>query len=465
METGRKRMKLWKKVMIAVIVILFLIVAGIYGLGVYYFSGHFLPGSIINGLNCSYMTVDEAEELIAEEIGTYTITLHEMDSIDEKLVAADVGLTYVPDDTVTGLMESQRKWTWFLSTRDRKTYNMTANTTYDTEQLEQAVENLDCFQPGNFTEPQDAYMRDNGGVYEIVPEVEGNKVSARRVKRLVRQAVEAGETEIDLVAEGCYYKPEIYRDNEALNQEVAQLNKLLGVVITYDFGDRTETVNSVQIKEWLVKGADGTYSLDQTKVADFVWQLGYDYDTFGLDHQFTTSKGETITVKGGDYGWAINQSAETQALTEAIMSGESQVRQPVYAYTAISRNTNDIGNTYVEISISEQRMWFYCDGALLVDTPIVTGNHSQGWDTPVGIYAIDAKRSPAVLKGEGYESPVTYWLPFNGNVGIHDADTWRTEYGGEIYLTNGSHGCVNTPTANAEIIYNNIDVGYPVIVY
>src|SRR5699024_10186306 len=117
METGRKRMKLWKKVMIAVIVILFLIVAGIYGLGVYYFSGHFLPGSIINGLNCSYMTVDEAEELIAEEIGTYTITLHEMDGIDEKLVAADVGLTYVPDDTVTGLMESQRKWTWFLSTR------------------------------------------------------------------------------------------------------------------------------------------------------------------------------------------------------------------------------------------------------------------------------------------------------------------------------------------------------------
>lgn len=465
MGTGRRKMSLWKKIVIVIIVLLLLLVAGAYGAGVYYFSSHFLPGSLINGLNCSYMTLDEAQDEIAQEIGTYTLTLHEMDEKDEKLVAADVGLTYVPDDTVPNLLESQEKWKWFLSLKERKTYKMSASTTYNEEQLTAAVKALDCFQPEYVTEPQDAYMRDNAGVYEIVPEVEGNKVSARRLVRLVKQAVESGGTEIDLVAEGCYYKPKVYRDDEALNKEVEQLNKLLSVVITYDFGDRTETVNGSRIKEWLVKGTDGTYTLDQSKVADYVWQLGYKYDTFGLDHEFTTSHGETITVPGGDYGWAIAQNSETQALMEAILSGESQVREPVYAYTAKSRNTNDIGDTYVEISISEQRMWFYCDGALLVDTPVVTGNHSKGWDTPTGIYAIDAKKSPAILKGEGYASPVTYWLPFNGNVGIHDADDWREEYGGDIYLESGSHGCVNTPSENAEIIYNNIDIGYPVIVY
>ena len=66
---------------------------------------------------------------------------------------------------------------------------------------------------------------------------------------------------------------------------------------------------------------------------------------------------------------------------------------------------------------------------------------------------------------QSYEQPVTYWMPFNGNVGIHDADTWRSEYGGEIYKTSGSHGCVNTPTANAEKIFNTVEIGTPVIVY
>ena len=69
------------------------------------------------------------------------------------------------------------------------------------------------------------------------------------------------------------------------------------------------------------------------------------------------------------------------------------------------------------------------------------------------------------IEGEGYTQPVTYWMPFNGNVGIHDADTWRSEYGGEIYKTSGSHGCVNTPTANAEKIFNTVEIGTPVIVY
>lgn len=460
-------MKLWKKIVIAVIVVLLLAVAGAYGAGVHYFTSHFLPGSSINGLNCSYLTEEETEEMIADEIATYTLTIREMDGKEEKLVAADLGLAYEPDGTVRELLTHQQKWTWFLNFRKEKKYHLTASTTYSKEVLEASVEALDCFQPENVVEPQDAYMRETAEGYEIVPEVEGNKVSARRLKRLVRQAVENAGTEIDLVAEECYYKPEIYSDNEALNQEVEQLNKLMSVVITYDFGDRTETVNSSQIKQWLVKGADGNYTLDQTKVADYVYQLGYKYDTFGCTHQFTTSKGETISVPGGDYGWAIAQESETQGLMEAILSGVSQVREPVYSFTAKSRNTNDIGDTYVEISISEQRMWFYCDGALLVDTPIVTGNHSQGWDTPVGVYAVDAMKSPAVLVGEDYESPVTYWMPFNGNVGIHDADGWRTaeEYGGDTYLTNGSHGCVNTPSDKAKIIYENLEIGDPVIVY
>ena len=63
-----------------------------------------------------------------------------------------------------------------------------------------------------------------------------------------------------------------------------------------------------------------------------------------------------------------------------------------------------------------------------------------------------------------YESPVSYWMPFNKGIGLHDA-SWRSEFGGSIYKTRGSHGCVNTPYSAMKTIYENVKIGYPVVVY
>lgn len=66
---------------------------------------------------------------------------------------------------------------------------------------------------------------------------------------------------------------------------------------------------------------------------------------------------------------------------------------PVYLYTANDRSANDIGNTYVEVCISQQKMWCYKDGVLVTETPVTTGNHATGYDTPAGsVWAVDAKK-------------------------------------------------------------------------
>ena len=276
------------------------------------------------------------------------------------------------------------------------------------------------------------------------------------------------KTEINLDEEGCYLKPSVYQDDAGLVAERDQLNQFMRTDLTYDFGDRTETVNASLIKDWIVKGEDGQYTVDEDKVMEYVKDLAYKYDTFGLAHEFTTSHGEKITLqRGGDYGWVMKKQATADELVQYIKEGKTGTIEPVYLYEGKSRDTNDIGGTYVEISIEEQRMWCYKDGQLIVDTPVVTGNpNKEGCATPAGsVWAIDAKKQGAVLTGEGYTQPVTYWMPFNGNVGIHDADTWRSEYGGEIYKTNGSHGCVNTPTENARKIFEAVEIGTPVIVY
>ena len=124
---------------------------------------------------------------------------------------------------------------------------------------------------------------------------------------------------------------------------------------------------------------------------------------------------------------------------------------------------NDVGD-YVEVDLTNQQVYAYIGGNLIVSAPCVSGLAGTGRETPSGIYQIYYKQSPAVLRGEGYASPVSFWMPFNGGIGLHDA-TWRSSFGGNIYTYDGSHGCINLPYDAAKTIYENAYSGMMVICY
>ena len=92
-------------------------------------------------------------------------------------------------------------------------------------------------------------------------------------------------------------------------------------------------------------------------------------------------------------------------------------------------------------------------------------------ELPDGIYSLTYKEKDRILRGKKldngkyeYETPVSYWMPFNGGIGFHDAN-WRSKFGGAIYQTSGSHGCVNLPPAKAAALYDLVYTGIPVICY
>ena len=101
---------------------------------------------------------------------------------------------------------------------------------------------------------------------------------------------------------------------------------------------------------------------------------------------------------------------------------------------------------------------------MVLESDFVSGSAARGFDTPAGIYGITYKERNATLAGQGYRTPVSYWMPFNNNIGMHDA-SWRSSFGGNIYKTNGSHGCINLPYSVAEEIYGYVEKGTPVICY
>ena len=249
------------------------------------------------------------------------------------------------------------------------------------------------------------------------------------------------------------------------------LNKLTGAQVSVNFQGTQEQISRDMLKSWLKQGEDGTYSFDESIVKPVVIGWSEKYNTYGKPRDFQTSGGYTVHLTTGDYGWRVWQDKTTEALMQVLNAGTGGVVEAVWLQQGQKYGGNDMNGTYVEVSISEQRMWFYKNGTCLVDTPVVTGNPNQGNGTPSGgVWRLKDKKSPSVLVGRRpdgsieYETPVTYWMPFNGGIGIHDLSS-RSSYGGDIYLYNGSHGCINTPMDAVRTIYENIVVNNPVVVY
>lgn len=429
-----------------------------------YFMKHLYFGSKIDGKDVSGKTVDQIKSQMASELKTYTLNIKERGDKNEQITADEINLKYKSDEQFKNFKDKQNPLNWFLSFLNKKNTNMTAEVSYDKKLLKQKVENLSCFQDNKVIEPKEPSLKYVNNNFVIVNEVKGNRINKDVLMQSVENAISKKETTIDLDSLNCYVTPKYTSKSEKVVKAKENLNKYVSSKIIYTFGNSRETLDSTKIHTWLKNDDDFNVKLDEGKVEEYVESLAYIYNTVGKMRSFHTSSGNFVNVSDGDYGWQININKETKDLIETIEKGQTITKEPSYNQTAISHGTNDIGNTYVEIDLTKQHLWFYKNGILLTQGDIVTGNLSLNTATPAGIYRLKDKERNYTLKGQDYSTPVSYWMPFNGGIGIHDAN-WRNEFGKDIYMTNGSHGCVNSPYNLAQAIYNNIDIGTPIVCY
>ena len=125
------------------------------------------------------------------------------------------------------------------------------------------------------------------------------------------------------------------------------------------------------------------------------------------------------------------------------------------------------GNTYIEVDICHQHLWYYVNGELFLESDVVTGKESDPERaTPPGAYKVWSRESPRKLGTyavQGYETWVNYWMPVTyTGIGLHDLN--RSAYGGDIYINNGSHGCINLPLDVAKKIYDEVTINTPVMI-
>ena len=436
---------------------------------VIYFSNHFFFNTKINGIDASKMNVEETEQLLADEINNYSITITGRNNLTDSISADEIQLTYVSNSMLTNHLTEQNSFLWFISVFQPTDLELNGCSSYNEDAFEEKLSSLTFFQKEHKEAPKNAkiqYLDEQG--YCIVNEQQGSTVLKKELKEKLSAAILHGETEFSLEREGCYKKPTITSESPELLELFDKVTKYSQAEITYKFGKKTEVVDHSVIKKWLkINNKKLTVKFKKEAVRSYVDYIGSTYNTYGKTRTFKASTGNKVSVSGGDYGWLLNREKETTDLIKLVKKGKITTRKPAYTQKAVSYGSKDWGKTYVEINLTAQHLWFYKNGKLVIQSDFVSGNVSKGHSTPQGAYCILYKERDAILGARSnadYRTPVDFWMPFNGGIGMHDA-TWRSRFGGTIYKNSGSHGCINLPYSVAQTIFNNISTGDPVICY
>ena len=465
-----------KPVLICGIVVLVLLV--VYLAGMLYYNDKFLNGTMVNGSDVGGMTLQKANDQLSKKVNGQSLKLIFNDGQSEVLQSAQLGVSYNKDNSLNQLMKDQNKWAWFIGFFKNEKNTLTDLIQISDENLTNGIASMEHAKEENQIAPTDAYIQYKDGSFSIIEETLGSKFNTEELVKNIKVALSEGKQQLDVTKANGYVKPQVYKDDQDLNNQLKAANEYCLSTITYTTPKGKEiALDGSTLITWLSKQDDGSYTKDESvfkeKLTAFVKELASQYNSIGATRTFTGKDGQSHTVSGGTYGFRVSTDSEVSALLKMINENKSENnRIPEHTAQLPSGENGGLGTTYLEINITKQHLWFVKDGSVVLESDFVSGKESDSTRlTPSGTYYIYNKERNRVLRGTKqpngkyeYESPVSYWMPFNKGIGLHDA-SWRSTFGGNIYINSGSHGCINLPTGFAGSLYSQIYVNLPVVVY
>ena len=495
----RRPVKKKKKSKAPLIVCLSLFGALVLGLAIAYivgvnkYKGVFLDNTFINNLDVSGKSKEEAYQMVKEQSPLKdSITIIRLGGAQIPIALSDIGYQDKTQYEIEKFYNSQNHYNWIGAKFNNTQFELDEKFEYDKLKLEAELKkNLMAAATGK--EPENATIQksSDGSGYVIIKEKPGDKINLDKIKNLydyVEQNLDKGTYVIDVGEVDCYETAKITSDS--LKDQCDKLNKMFNLAITFDFVYTEEVLKGSRLMDWVTfdsKDKDGIV-VDMKKAEAYVEELAEKYDTYATDRQFKTTKKGVITIKGGNknandtgiYGWWIDQQKTTELIRDLIKEGVSTKTKPIYYQNPYSKFTyacdesvwtkdKDYGDTYVEIDIAAQHLWFYKDGKMVKEFDLVSGYlYDKDRYTREGVFKVWSKESPSRLKGEGWDVKVSYWTNFSlYGAGFHDA-TWQYGvFGGNKYKNagTGSHGCINLSVENAKYIYQNVPINTPVFIY
>lgn len=443
--------------------------------GVVFFSMNTFPNTSVNGIDKSLVSKETMFEPSAK-YSNMNVSGRNKLNFDIKLKEIDF------KQTVQGKPEhNQNSFLWPIEVLKSHKYDIKYNNMFNKAKLDKIIEQSGVL--AKQTKPQNAVIiyDEAKNKYLIKPEVMGDTILEEKLRKAILDGLNSEKEKLDL--ESLYENPKITAKDDKLNKELKKIQDITSKKFIFDFEDRKFTLTGKDLFS-LYDDSDKGKVLNKDKVSDYVAEIAKETDTYGRKRQFNATGLGEITVEPGIYGWQMNVADTTKNLISMINKGKDGEVEVEYngtdsfSYTAMSRKKNDIGDTYIEIDLSRQNLWYYENGELIVSTPVVTGmsttmdkNGFRKAATPVGVNKVWVKESPKILRGvnettgKDYALPIDYWIymGWTGS-GIHDTKD-RPAYGGNVYTYNGSSSCINTPIKAMATLYEHVKFGTPVVIY
>ena len=454
-----------------------LIIIVTYIAGGMFFSSHFLPRTTVNGNDVSMISTSTFADRIASEAKDYS-ALVTGDGMNFSVAANDVNLVLDTDTYVNATTSQVPSWLWPFAIIVPQAYTVSEGVSLDEGKLSEIVSPIIAKASENATPTANAsiYYDEEAGGFKTVAEKLGTELDTDAVLDKVAIGMEGLNPTITL-DEADLVQPTVTLSDSKFKDALAEVKKYPDLEIELQLGGETvKTLDSDLVRSWLCIADDFSVTGDVDSVAVYTrGTLSSELDSVGGFRTYTRPDGKEIQINDGTYGWNIDGAELAELIVDRINEKSSKpIEVPCISSAAVyNPGGADWGKRYIDVDLTEQFARMYGDdGSLIWSSECVSGGPAEGNDTVTGVFAIEGKESPATLigldsNGDGepdYENEVTYWMPFFGGYGLHDA-TWRYTFGGEEYLYDGSHGCVNLPYSAAELLYFNVQVGDAVIVH
>ncbi len=468
-------------IIITILILVLLLCTGGYFYGTFYFREWFCPNTYINDIEVSNLDYSYTRSIIESFYSVSDIIVRDVDGEEFVIKAEEVYSFDVNeyDCAVNAILNEENPYYWPYYLFTKHVYKYTPNVIINEKALEDAVNS-------SFLAQKKRYNPD------IVTEIEYSYYDGFTLrddtKNLldwdltlseIKNAVYTGNSLCDLSTFESYKDVVQGAMIEQTLKDWENIQKFIDFNLTYNLctGETIE-VNSAVVSRFVATSSRGGYEydengeivLDSAKILEFVQDMSDKYDNFYTTQYFDSTRGDKIAINYSrytTYGAQINIEKEAEILEDLIRNSKDRTleREPEYLKKMDRGNyQNGYNGTYVEVDLTAQHMYYYKDGKCVLDTDVVTGCQSNGNMTPDCVCFILNKARNVTLIGPGYESFVYYWMCITGQIGIHDA-TWRSNFGGEIYKYNGSHGCVNTPLKKMGELFDMMEIGTPVFVF
>lgn len=448
----------------------------IYVIGIIVFNYIFFYRCTVNGIDVSFKNVQYTKTLILNSLGNEEIKIIPLKSNSQNIKGKEIDVSISQLKQVDNAFKKQNPLIWPISFFDNSNKDIDLEIKLNKTKLTSILNRMSFMDESKMEPPINAKIVYNKNKEEFIiqKEILGTTINKDVIYNNVYNAIKKGKTVINLYKYDCYIKPEINKNNDQLISSKNNFNQVCNKTLIYKKGTYEKRVYPDIMVNWLDTNSEKSF--DTSKIKEWVLSYAEEINTVGKLRKFKSIDGNEYEVKGGTFGFKLDVAKEVNSIVEFLNSDKKkEERQPNFISEGIeisNAGNPDWGNTYAEVNLTTQHMFYIKDGTKIFEADIVSGLPTAKKETPCGVFDCLEKKENKVLRGEvgadgvpEYETPVAYWMRITWTgVGFHTA-TWQPSFGGNRYTYAGSHGCVNMSYNDSKTLYGIIDVHTPIIIH